>query len=689
MRSLAIIPLLLIFLSACNLIEGEQSSQVHQGQTPPSVASPVPEATNTAEPLATPEPTSSLAMAIEQPTALATTPPTEVAPEALPLTGQAARVATALDLMSINPPLRDDVRLAVAYLGAEPVAATRESVPVLQVGATDSFYIGNVDSNTFSEIEAELLSVGQYAYFWFDLGDGSIDPDLDELAEVTKAFDEIFSTLYAYFGAAELVEGRVHIVNASPNALCDDADRCRLAGYFSSRDLLPDSIRPRSNERQMFVMNSQQFDSGNYLDVLAHELRHMLGNDYEAGEEDWFVEGGAMLAEDLAGFLEIPQVRGSLFLENPDQQLNSWTDENTISYYGQGYLFNRFLYDRLGVELYQEFIFNEEPGLAAVDAVAAANQLDLTGHQLWLHWLAAMALRDAADVPEEYRWEGPDLGEIATTPVNNLPVSIETTVNQYAADYYVLPSSGEITIQFNGATAVSLMGNEAVSGDHVWYAQRANDSNPRLTRAVDLRELSSATLEYQVYADIETGYDFAYVSASTDGGRTWQSLEADGMQGLVAEEDPSDSALTARFYTGRVREWVRESIDLTPFAGQEILLRFEYVTDPILTFGGFALDDIAIPEIGLLDDAESLQGGWLAEGFTRATTEIPQNWWLQLIRFDADGRPSVERVAVPENGRWEGVYQAIAGERRPILIVAASAPDSLEPGLYTLDVRQQ
>jgi hypothetical protein len=688
MRSLAIILVLLIFLSACNLAEGEQASQIQQGQTPSSSPSPVPEATTTEAPSNTAQPAPSRSPATEQPTALPPTP-AEAAPETTPLAGQVARVATALDLMSVIPPLRDDIRLAIGYLGADPAVATREPVPALQVGATDSFYIGNVDSNTISEIEAELMSVGQYAYYWFDLGDGSVEPDPDELARVTEAFDEIFSTLYAYFGVAELVDGRVHIVNASPNALCNDADRCRLAGYFSSRDLLPESIRPRSNERQMFVMNSRQFDSGNYLDVLAHELRHMLGNDYEAGEEDWFVEGGAMLAEDLAGFSDIPQARGSLFLENPDQQLNSWTDGNTIPYYGQGYLVNRFLYDRLGKELYQQFIFNEEPGLAAVDAVAGANQLDLTGHQLWLDWLAAMALRDAADVPEEYRWEGPELGEIATTLVNNLPVSIETTVNQYAADYYELPSSGEVTIQFTGTPTVSLMGNEAMSGDHVWYAQRANDSNPRLTRAVDLREVSTAALEYQVYADIETGYDFAYVSASVDGGRTWQSLEADGMQGLAPEDDPSNSALTARFYTGRVGEWVRESIDLTPFAGQEILLRFEYVTDPILTFGGFALDDIAITEIGFLDDAESLDGGWLAEGFTRATTEVPQNWCLQLIRFDNDGRPSVERVAVPENGQWEHVYQAVAGERRPLLIVAASAPDTLEPGLYSLDIRQQ
>lgn len=604
----------------------------------------------------------------------------------LPITD--ARQAAAHELAQIVPPVRDDVRLAVAYLQADPAVATLEPPIELQVGDRDAFFIGNVDSNTFSTIDAELLSIGEYAYFWFDRGETSIEPDAKELAAVTAAFDEIFQTLYAYFGVSEPPGGRVHIVHAAPTALCDAAERCRLAGYFSARDLLPRSIRPQSNERTMFVMNTQQFDGANYLDVLAHELRHMLGHSYDSGDQDWFVEGGAMLAEELVGFPQIPQLRGSLFLENPDQQLNSWTDEDTIPYYGQGYLVNRYLYDRLGEALYREFIISPAPGLSAVDGVAADNGLEFTGIDLWLDWLATMALRDAPDVPDEFRWQGPPLGQLATEPVNNLPASFSTTVDQFAADYYELPSSGEVTIRFNGMPTVSLMGTAAPSGDFIWYAQRANESNPRLTRTIDLRESDTATLTYKVFTDTEQGYDFAYVSVSTDGGEVWQPLTAEGMQGRDEGDDPSGSALAPRFYTGHTPGWVTESIDLSPFAGQELLLRFEYVTDPILTFGGFALDDIAIPEINFHDDVETLDEGWVAEGFIRATTELPQNWWLQLISFDADGQPTVSRLDVPGDGRLEYTYEAIAGVRRPILIVGGTAPETLQSAKYVLDVVQ-
>lgn len=630
----------------------------------------------------------------DSPTSVPTSTATEVAPvqETPPpvsLSIEDMRATTAAELMEVIPPLRDEIGLAAAYLGVDPVAATPQPISNLPVGTIENFYINNVDSNTIHLIEAELMSVGENAYFWFDLGDGSVSPDADDLAAVTAAFDVIFDTLPSYFGVPTVPDGRVHIVHASPSILCDIPSQCPLAGYFSSRDLLPLAVDPQSNEREMFVMNASHFDSSTYLDTLSHELRHLLGNSTDLGEEDWFVEGAAVLAEDLAGFTVVPQYRANQFLANPDLQLTSWQDENTGPRYGQGYLVNRFLYDRLGVDLYREYTRSPKIGLQAVDEVAAAHDLDVTGIGLWLDWLAAMAIHDAPDVPEPYRWQGPQLGMLAMTMVDNLPADLDETVNQFAADYYELPSSSSAAVDFTGAPVVSLLGSAAPSGQYFWYAQRANTSNPRLTRTVDLRDVEESTLRYKVYIDIEQGYDFAYVSASTDGGRTWRGLVAEGMQGLDPADDPSHTALTDCFYTGRAVRWIEETIDLSPFAGQEILLRFEYVTDLILTYGGFALDDIAIDEIGFFDNGETLDSSWMAEGFTRATADLPQSWQLQLITFDSDGRPSVDRLSTSEDGRVQFTYQALPGVRRPILIIAAIAPETLQPASYALAINSQ
>ncbi|MFQ5435398.1 MAG: hypothetical protein ACE5FD_11035, partial [Anaerolineae bacterium] len=183
--------------------------------------------------------------------------------------------------------------------------------------------------------------------------------------------------------------------------------------------------------------------------------------------------------------------------------------------------------------------------------------------------------------------------------------------------------------------------------------------------------------------DIEQGYDFAYVSVSVDDGRTWQPLVAENMAGLEPEDNPADSALTDRFYTGELHAWFQERVDLSAYAGQEILLRFEYVTDLILTYGGFALDNIAIPEIGFFDDAESDGTGWLAEGFVRATAVLPQPWHLQLITFEGDV-PVVQSVDLGDG--WSAEFTVPPSSRAPILIVAAAAPETLQVANYQLSM---
>jgi hypothetical protein len=200
-----------------------------------------------------------------------------------------------------------------------------------------------------------------------------------------------------------------------------------------------------------------------------------------------------------------------------------------------------------------------------------------------------------------------------------------------------------------------------------------------------LANVTAATLHYAVYHEIEAGYDFAYVTISTDGGQTWQALETAAMQGTDPADNPGDSAFTKRFYTGNSDGWIEETADLTPYVGQTIQIRFDYITDPILTFGGLALDNISIPEIGFYDDVEQ-DNGWAAVGFVRVTGYVPQQWHLQLISFP-EGRPIVELLALTaDNTLTISLPLNRDDRRRPILIIAASAPMTLEAAHYELKV---
>src|SRR5947209_17719312 len=95
-----------------------------------------------------------------------------------------------------------------------------------------------------------------------------------------------------------------------------------------------------------------------------------------------------------------------------------------------------------------------------------------------------------------------------------------------------------------------------------------------------------------------------------------------------------------------------------------------YVTDAALDFDGFAVDAIAIPEIGSTDDAEQ-DGGWTANGFLRSSNVVRQRYVVQVIRFNAT--PTVERHIV-EDGALELDVDGSTDRKAPVLAVTALAP---------------
>jgi hypothetical protein len=115
-----------------------------------------------------------------------------------------------------------------------------------------------------------------------------------------------------------------------------------------------------------------------------------------------------------------------------------------------------------------------------------------------------------------------------------------------------------------------------------------------------------------------------------------------------------------------------------------IQIRFEYVTDPILTFGGLAVDDISIPEIGFYDDAEG-EAEWQSVGFVRATGYVPQQWHVQLITF-GQGEPVVQTLPLNEDNTLSVDVPTSDRGERPIFIIAATAPLTLLPAHYQLTV---
>jgi hypothetical protein len=606
------------------------------------------------------------------------------------------QITSSNKLAEIQSPIRDDIELARIYGGWTGAVPTPPPAPdPLEIGTSQEIKVLNTDLNTRVSIQVDLLARSDHAYFWFDTGPGSINPSPTELEEVAQIFDGIYETSIALFGeeANPGVDGdpRLHIVNASPLALCDvteeETDQCGLAGYFDHSNSVPLTVDPSSNAREMFVMNVDYFGREFYFNVLAHEFRHMIENNQDKGEIDWVAEGAAMLAEDLLGYPGVGLRRANMFLSEPDQQLNRWTDEDAKPHYGQGYLLNRYIFDRLGSEFYLQLSSAPEAGLLAIDTIARENGLEFSGIDIWLDWLAALAIHDRDNLPDRYAINLEGLDVAAMTALEDLPVKLEETVSQFAADYYLFEGGEDLAISFAGNSFVPVIGQPAASGDQMWLSDRANFRHMQLTRSFDLRDVETAALTYSVYHDIEAGYDFAYLFVSDDGGQTWVPLVAGNMKGTDPADDPSGSALAGRFYSGPSGGWLEERVDLTPYAGQIIQVRIAYITDLIHTEGGIAFDNISVPEIGFYDDSESLAEGWEAQGFERVTASIPQNWHLQLITFP-DGDPEVRHLRLSPANTLELNISGLETRGGAILIVGATAPKTLLPAHYRLEVSE-
>jgi hypothetical protein len=254
-------------------------------------------------------------------------------------------------------------------------------------------------------------------------------------------------------------------------------------------------------------------------------------------------------------------------------------------------------------------------------------------------------------------------------------------------------------LDFSAVATTTVVPNRAHSGRYQWWSKRGDSSDMTLTRSFDLGGLKEATLEVWLWYDIEDGWDFAYVEASTDGGETWHILPGEyttswnpsgnsygpGYTGVSGQEN--DSLGNA--------EWIQETFDLSPYAGQQVFIRFEYLTDEAVNRPGLCVDDIRIPELGYSYDAEKGDDGWTGRGFVRSDNTLPQRYIVQLIRI-AERPPSsfgrsqvtVERLPLSEeqSGSWiiRGLDRSVS---KAVLVISAVTRGSREPASYRYQIR--
>jgi hypothetical protein len=590
-------------------------------------------------------------------------------------------------LAAIKMPARDQRDLAMRLkpgVGDIPLVVNA-TPPSYKVGDKAKFWISNDDTKEHKQISAELRYITPHLYLWVEEGVKLNQSDLEKSA---KRFEEkTYPTNRAFFGSEWTpgVDNDIHLSILHARGLGK-----QVAGYYSSADEYSKLVNPYSNEREMFYISAESENdrpnSDFYDGSLAHEFQHMIHWANDRNEDTWVNEGMAELASDLNGF--DPGGAEYAYAQTPDTQLTTWASSmaDNGQHYGASYLFMAYFLDRFGESLTKAVVASPENGSAGFnDALAKAGRSERFD-EIFADWLIANYLdapKATTDGRFGYEKIDPPQPAVAET-IRRFPASGAGQVGQYAADFIKLKGRGAATVNFEGQTQVGLVDAD-VRGKASWWSNRGDDADATLTRGFDLRGIKSATLTFSAWYDIEEGWDYAYVAVSTDGGVKWQILPGK----YTTDENPVGNAFgvgwTGLSGGGKAARWVQEQVDLTAFAGKQILLRFEYVTDDAFNAPGLLLDDIAIPELSYRDDGESGVGGWDAAGWVLTDNRLAQRWLVQLVQIGSN-KITVERMNVGPDGRGQLNVDDLSKLDEAVLIISGLAPVTTETAKYSYSV---
>jgi immune inhibitor A len=584
--------------------------------------------------------------------------------------------ASAAALANSDVPVRDLHGLAVRLRGVRPDVpyAISDSSPDYEIGTVRAFSVDDLDNEETFLIEAELRYKTEHLYMWVEQGVEIAQAQLENAAEIFEK--QIYPANRAFFGS-EWTPG----VDGDPHLSILHARRIgsSVAAYYSSADEYSAEVRPDSNQMEMFYVNADNASVGSafYLGTLAHEFQHMIHWYNDRNEETWLNEGMSELASLINGF--DPGGSDYAWSIRPDTQLNTWSDDDARSaHYGGAFLFTTYLLDRFGEALTQAVVAHPENGIPSIDIVLAENETGLTFTDVFADWAAAVYLDDPELADGRFGYEFIDTVQPELDDEHiYYPAERATQVSPYGVDYIYLRGGVDLTLDFYGDTRARLLDTQPHSGDRFWYANRGDDSDMRLTRAFDLGGLSQATLQFWTWYDLEGDWDYGYVVVSNDDGATWQILRGPS----TTDANPNGNSY-GWGYTGLSGDgpsWVEEQIDLGAYAGQRILVRFEYVTDDAINYPGWAIDDISIPELGYQDDVEGDDDGWLAEGFVQTNNFVPQAYLVQLVTFGSETTVQHLPLGEDQSARW---HLPLTDADHGVLLISSLANVTTEPAGY-------
>lgn len=324
------------------------------------------------------------------------------------------------------------------------------------------FNVPNLVTNRGDRVTATLKAIGKHCYVYV-AGGRATDAHVKKIVET---FDARIYPLSTQLFGKEWSPGidrdhRITLLLVDIKDGYNGGNGAYTTGFFYAVDEYPRSKNANSNQREMVYLDTYPTDPGNakYLAVLAHEFQHMIHWAHDVKEYNWVNEGMSQLAQFANGFDHPEQVFN--FINDSDNNMLAWSSDNTLSNYGQVYLFMYYLMGHTvkSVEGQKAFIRNivgsKSQGIAGINAALTKSKVGKSFTQLFRNFCVANFINDRRAYQGEFGYD-PNLGMLLLNPMrvhNQAPYAGHGTVKLWSARAIRIDLRGlspDINVGFQG-----------------------------------------------------------------------------------------------------------------------------------------------------------------------------------------------------------------------------------------------
>ena len=275
------------------------------------------------------------------------------------------------------------------------------------IGDQRSFFVNEkYDQTSRSSIMATLRAVGQHAYFyvddvfWSTLNQAQREYYGTALESLAREFDsKIYPVETQFWGQERIpgIDGDLHVSVLLENVVTGNG------GYFDSIHNYSRAKAPRSNEREMVIVNVQSLGTGYDKMFLGHEFQHLIAFNqkevvHDVSEEVWLNELRSEYTATLLGY-NTPIANSNLgrrvptFLNNPSDSLTEWP--NVSQDYAGAAMFAEYITGRFGSRILSETLRSASAGIPSVNNWLARNGYSERFDDVFLDWMVASWRNDS------------------------------------------------------------------------------------------------------------------------------------------------------------------------------------------------------------------------------------------------------------------------------------------------------